>query len=112
MYSGMMPSCVGTASVATTNRNNASRPRNRSLANANPASVENSTVVNVTVPDTITLLPSAFQNGTESNTRAAFEKKLPPGSSGGIRSESIELSRDATRNDQKNGKIEPSRNAI
>ncbi len=100
MYSGMMPSCVGTASVATTKRNSALRPLNRSLANANPARLENSTVEIVTDPATMTLLPSAFQNGTVSNTRAALAKKLPPGTSGGTCSVSIELSRLATRNDQ------------
>ena len=92
MNSGMMPSCVGTASVTTMNTNSPLRPLNRSFAKANPASEENSTVVSVTVPDTMTLLPSAFQNGTESNTREALAKKLPPGRNGGMRSVSIPLS--------------------
>ena len=100
MNSGMMPSWVGTASVTTMNTNSSLLPRNRSLAKANPASEENSTVVRVTVPDTMTLLASAFQNGTVSNTRAALAKKLPPGTNGGMRSVSIPLSRLATRNDQ------------
>ena len=34
MNRGMMPSCVGTASVATTKTISPSRPRNRSLAKA------------------------------------------------------------------------------
>ena len=96
-----MPSCVGTASVATTNRNRPLRPRKRSLAKANPASVENSTVDTVTVPDTTTLLPSACQNGTVSkHPPRRCARKLPPGSSGGTFSVSMPLSRLATRNDQ------------
>ncbi|OAP28602.1 lac repressor [Amycolatopsis sp. M39] len=39
-----------TASVTTMNTNKPLRPRKRSLAKANPASDENSTVVSVTVP--------------------------------------------------------------
>src|SRR5438067_11187482 len=100
MNNGITPSWVGTAKVTTMNTNNALLPRNRSLAKANPASEENSTVVRVTVPDTIRLLSKAFQNGTVLNTLAAFEKKFPPGISGGMWSPSIEASRLATRNCQ------------
>ncbi len=96
----MMPSWVGTASVATTKRKSALRPLNRSLAKAKPARLENSTVEIVTEPATMKLLASAFQNGTVSKTRAALAKKLPPGVSGGTCSVSTELSRLATRNDQ------------
>src|SRR5688500_5434216 len=76
MYSGMIPNWVGTASVATTNRNSTPRPRNRNLANANPASVDSRTTDSVTVPETMKLLPSAFQNGMVSNTRLALVQKL------------------------------------
>src|SRR2546421_1766155 len=108
----MMPSWVGTARVATTNTNNALRPRKRRRAKANPASVENSTVETVTTPPTITLLLKALQNSTLSKTRRALAMKFPPGSIGGTFWGSIDGSRLATRNDQYSGNAEPSRNAI
>ena len=43
MYSGTTPSCVGTAIVATTKTSSHLRPRKRSFANAQPASVEKNT---------------------------------------------------------------------
>ncbi len=52
MYSGMMPSWVGTIRVMITPRYSADEPRNRSLAKAKPASVEKSTTLNVIEPTT------------------------------------------------------------
>ncbi len=50
--------------------------------------------------ETIRLLPSAFQNGTESKTRCAFAKKCPPGSSGGVSRVITSLVCEPIRNDQ------------
>ena len=75
MNRGTMPSCVGTAMVATTPASSADRPRNRSLAKAYPASVPKTTVEVAQTDDTSTLLPRAFQNGTVSMTRLALSRK-------------------------------------
>src|SRR5450759_3730885 len=80
MNSGMMPSWVGMAMVATTNTMRALLPLNRSLANANPARVEKVTTEIVMTPETMTLLSSACQNGTVSNTSATVsytQRTLP-----------------------------------
>ena len=100
MKSGITPSWVGTARVATTKTSSGVRPRKRSLANAKPASVEKNTTDVATVVETSRLLPSAFQNGTASKARWAFSKKWPPGSSGGTRSVSTSRLCEPTRKDQ------------
>src|ERR1041384_6419847 len=46
----MTPSCTGHIIVAMTTSNSASRPRNRSLANAKPAIEQNSSVLAVIQP--------------------------------------------------------------
>ena len=81
MKSGTTPSCVGTHIVAMTKMSSASRPRNRSLAKANPASVDRSTTATATTVDTMTLLRKARQNGSVVTTVRAFSMKLPPGRS-------------------------------
>ncbi len=60
---------------------------------------------------TIRLLPNASQKGTVSNTSAAWEKKFAPGSRGGMRSRTTELSWLATMNDHQSGKTDPRTNA-
>ncbi len=100
MNSGMTPSWVGIAKVATTKTISASRPRKRSLAKAKPARVEKKTTEAVTTEETSTLLSSAFQNSTVSKTREAFSRKLPPGSSGGSRWFITSASCEPTRKDQ------------
>ena len=100
MNSGITPSCVGTARVATTNTSSGVRPRNASLAKAKPARVEKKTTDVATVPDTMRLLVSAFQNGTASIARWALSQKWPPGSSGGTRLVSTSRLCEPTRNDQ------------
>src|SRR5690606_3134127 len=91
MNSGTTPSWVGTAIVATTNTSSGPRPRKRSLANANPASVANSTTESETVVETMIEFSVARQNGTWLMTVAALRRKLPPGSSGnGVRASTVE----------------------
>ena len=84
MKSGMMPSWVGTIMVATTTSSrNACAARNRSLAKANPASVEKSTTEAVTADATISELSRAMPNGTVSKTRRMFSTRFAPGEIGG-----------------------------
>ena len=85
MNSGTTPSWVGTAMVATTNTSRARRPRNRSLANANPARVEKrTTLIEVIdghddgVPQGLPELDAALI------TRETLSRKLPPGIRDGI----------------------------
>ena len=112
MNSGITPSWVGTARVATTKIINGSRPRKRSLAKAKPAKVEKNTTDVATTDDTIRLLDSAFQKATVSKTRWALSKKWPPGSSGGRRLVITSAWCEPTRNDQYSGNMEPRAKAI
>src|SRR5450759_2432287 len=112
MNSGMMPSWVGMAMVATTNTMSALLPRNRSLANAKPARVEKVTTENVMTPETMTLLSIACQNGMVSNTSATFFQNCPPGSSGGQSCERTEVGLEPTTKDHQSGYAPPTRSAI
>lgn len=71
-------------------------PQNFSLAKANPASVEKNIMLIETVAATTKEFHSARPKGAVSKTRITWEKKLPPGTSGGGTSASIELRREAT----------------
>ena len=112
MYSGMTPSSVGIAWVATTTSSSAVRPRKRSLAKANPASVENSTTDTVIVPATISEFPSASAKSVSSKTRAMFSNRCPPGTrTGGTLPTASDVCEETT-NDQYTGNAEPARTAI
>ena len=52
------------------------------------------------IVETSTLLPSAFQNGTVSNTRWALSRKCPPGNSGGVPCAAIAAVCEPSRKDQ------------
>src|SRR5215207_4343723 len=111
MYSGMMPSWVGTIIVAITVTSSALRPRKCSLANAKPASEANSTFPNATELATISEFCIARANSLESKTRWMFSNRWPPGTSGGVASPITLLSLLATTNDQYMGKKEASSTA-
>jgi hypothetical protein len=73
MNSGMMPSWVGTAIVPITKASSPWRPRNRSLAKENPASVAKKTTETDVITATITELRTACQNRmSEVTTRTKF----------------------------------------
>ena len=59
------------------------RPRNWSLAKANPASVQNSTVPTVIAPETSTELRIALPIGACSSAAAKFSNRLALGRNGG-----------------------------
>src|SRR3954452_10960067 len=103
MKSGMMPSCVGTARVATTKTISPTCPRKRSLANAKPARVEKVSTETVMTPDTRRLLSIACQNATVSKTCAALVQNCPPGSSGGQVALRVAEPLDPTTNDHHSG---------
>jgi hypothetical protein len=112
MYSGMMPSSVGIACVPMMSSSNTLRPRNFSLANAKPASVENSTTEMVTVPATTIEFTIASAKSVVSKTRAMFAKRCPPGTrTGGTLSIASGVCEDTT-NDQYTGKADPASTAI
>ena len=71
MYSGMMPSWTGTIIVATMTSSSALRPRKRSLAKANPASVEKNTTEIATTAETIAELTSALAKCASSLSNSA-----------------------------------------
>lgn len=83
MYSGMMPSWCGTIEVAMATTRSAFRPRNRSLANANPARVEKNTTETVIEPLTMKEFTRARPKSVVSNTRAMLSKRCPPGTRAG-----------------------------
>ena len=60
------------------------RPRNRSLANPNPASVQNATVPRVMAPDTMSELTSPWLSGASSKAFLRLENSDELGSSGGV----------------------------
>ena len=71
--------------VAMTNTSRAPRPRKRSLANANPARVANSTTLIEVMTATMMELTRACQNlMSELITRVTLSMKLPSGISDGI----------------------------
>src|SRR3954469_24596957 len=107
----MTPSSVGMAWVAMISSSRTLRPRNRSLANANPARVENSTTDTVTVPATTIELVSANAKSVVSKTRAMFWNRWPPGTrTGGTVSIASGVCDDTT-NDQYTGNAEPASTA-
>src|SRR4029453_688467 len=79
----MMPIWVGIIMLAMISSSSACRPRNCSLANANPARVEKNTTLIVMVPATRNELISARVLGALPNPRPMFSARLSPGSSGG-----------------------------
>jgi hypothetical protein len=76
------------------------RPRNRSLANAKPASVENSTTARVTLPDTSTEFarPRRKCASPLASSRCTFSASWPPGVSTGGSPPIASLDRVATTN--------------
>ena len=64
MKRGTTPSCDGTIMVASTRARSAVAPRNRSLANAKPASVQKNTVPSAIEPETIVEFTIAFTMST------------------------------------------------
>src|SRR5690349_13329421 len=81
MYSGTTPSCIGTAIVATTKASSHLPPRNLSLANAHPASVEKTTTDAAITAELKIEFHSASQKFTAGSliTERAFAMKLLPG---------------------------------
>ena len=102
MYSGTTPSCVGTAIVATTKMSSALLPRKRSLANAQPASVEMTTTDAAMIVELKIEFHSASQKLTAGSfmTATALAMKLPPGSHDMFGSLIVEESPEPIRNDQ------------
>src|SRR5690349_8596263 len=98
----MTPSCTGIDMLATTTSSRTFDPRNRIFANANPASEENTSTATDTVPATIALLTSAFENAAASlsNTARTFSIRCPPGTSGGGTSAITSFVLEATTNVQ------------
>ena len=112
MNSGMMPSWVGIAIVTMTATSRPLRPRNRSLANAYPASVEKNTTEIVMAPEMMMLLSSALAKSTVSNAFITLVRKFGPG----MRATGTRLMSEAWRlpitNDHQSGNAEPAKRAI
>ena len=102
MYSGTTPSCVGTASVATTKTSSPLLPRNRSFANAQPASVEKTTTDAAITVELKIEFHSAGQKLTAGlfTTVRALAMKLPPGIHDMFGSLRVDASPEPIRNDQ------------
>src|SRR5262245_42509890 len=102
MYSGIRPSWTGTIIVAITTSSSALRPRNRNLANANPASVANITTATVTTLETTSEFTRPYANAawSFSNTRLMLSPRSPPGTSGGGTSLTASFERVAMTNIQ------------
>ena len=81
----MIPSWVGTIMVAMMNSISALRPRNRSLAKANPASEEKNTTEMVTTPATIAELISPLRKipFSAASTRETLSMSWSSGRIGG-----------------------------
>src|SRR5215469_579052 len=84
MYSGMMPICIGTIMVPIVKASSAALKRNRSLAKAKPARVQNATVPIVTHVDTITELISPWVIGAVFSASLMLCQTDPVGSNGGV----------------------------
>ena len=80
----MIPICVGTIIVATQSPRSTLRPRNRSLAKANPASVQKLIVDNVTAEETNSELSSPWLSGASLSASRTLSKMLSVGSIGGV----------------------------
>ncbi len=83
MKSGTTPSWAGTIIVARMTISSTVLKRKRSLANANPASVQKKTVPSAIEPETITEFRSAWNMSTWSSAWPMFVKRFLPGVSGG-----------------------------
>ena len=80
----MTPICIGTIIVPMHSASSRLRPRNCSLAKANPASVQNATVPRVTDAATMTELTRPWFSGASSSAFFRLSKMLVVGSSGGV----------------------------
>ena len=101
-----MPICIGTMVVAMVMNSSTFRPRKRSLAKANPASVPKATVPSATHPETMVELSSAVPMFTLVSAAWKFFTRLDPGIRfGGTLLISV-FDVDAATIVQKNGKIE------
>jgi hypothetical protein len=83
MYSGTTLSCGGTIIVPMTRSSSRFLNRNRSLAKANPASVEKTTVPTEIVPATITVLNRASPMLASVQAIWRFLNRLLPNQKGG-----------------------------
>ena len=83
MKSGTTPSWAGTIIVARMSTRSTVLPRKRSLANANPASVQKKTVPRAIEPETMSELSSALTMSTWSSAERMLDQRLSPGVSGG-----------------------------
>ncbi len=93
MNSGITPSCGGIIMVPTVSASSAPRPRKRSLAKANPASVEESTTPAVTTPETISELSSALPISACWSASPMLWNRFGPGVNAGVVELSSELER-------------------
>src|SRR5689334_14677421 len=108
MYSGMMPSWVGTIMVTMMISSSALRPLNFSFANAKPARVEKNTTDSVTTVDTMAEFTSPYTKlaSVLFSTRDTFVPSWLPGVNGGGISYTELFSRVAMMNDHRIGKID------
>src|SRR4029079_3506752 len=93
-----IPICVGTIIVATQRPRSTLRPRNRSLAKANPASVQKLIVDSVTAEETNSELSSHWVRGASLSTSRTLSKMLSVGRSGGVDAAISALVSDAITN--------------
>jgi acetaldehyde dehydrogenase (acetylating) len=80
----MMPICIGTIIVPIVNASSAALNRNRNLAKAKPARVQNATVPIVTQVDTITELIRPWVIGAVFSASLMLCQTDPVGSIGGV----------------------------
>lgn len=106
-YSGTTASCGGIIIVPMVSSSSVLENRNRSLAKANPASVENSTVPTVIVPATNVVLSMAVPSPACSQAVSRFLNRFPPNHSGGGASASRWLVREAAIAVHTRGASEP-----
>ncbi|CAM5602926.1 hypothetical protein STENM223S_02355 [Streptomyces tendae] len=83
MYSGMMLSCGGTIIVPITSSISALRPLKRSLAKANPAIVDSTTMVAAEMPATMVVLRNASPRLASCQAISRFLNRLDPNQNGG-----------------------------
>jgi hypothetical protein len=107
MYSGMTLSCGGTIIVPITISIIAPRPRNFSLAKANPAIVDRNTTVTAEVPATIVVLKKASPRLASFQAMSRLFRRFPPNQNGGGVCASRLLSREAAIAVHTSGNSEP-----
>jgi hypothetical protein len=97
--------------VAITSSSRALRPRKRSLANAKPASEQNTTTEMVAVDATRTLLSRARRKATSalSKTRCTFVPSSSPGVNGGVGDAMSLLGREAITTMKYSGPVDSAR---